>query len=121
MAVKSKKTGKKQVKKRVIAKKKPHGSGKFAKGNTEGSKTKGKQPLHAKKMEFAELFKAAISPDDIKAIADKLVSQARAGNVKAAKEILDRCMGKPPQAVELTGAEGAPLAVQIVNYAGAAK
>ncbi len=121
MAEKHGKAGKKQVKKRVIAKKKPHGSGKFVKGNTEGSKTKGKQPSHTKKIEFAEIFKAAISNEDIKAIAAKMVKEAKKGNVKAASMILDRCCGKPAQAISLTGNEGGPVAIQIVNYAGASK
>ncbi len=89
--------------------KKPRGSGKFVKGSSGGSKTKGKNPDFKRKLDFAHAFKAAVSHDDIKAIAGKLIRQAKAGNVKAAKEVLDRCLGKPAQAISLTGAEGAPL------------
>lgn len=33
----------------------------------------------------------------------------------AAKEIFDRCCGKPPQAVELSGKDGGPLVAKIVE------
>ena len=81
--------------------KKPQGSGKFAKGNTAGSNVT--KPDHKKKIEFAEIFKAAVSNDDIKNIAAAMVSEALKGNVKAASMILDRCCGKPAQAIELSG------------------
>ncbi len=110
---------KKKIRKRITAKTKPHGSGKFAKGNTAGSKTKGKQPSHKKKIEFAEIFKAAVSNEDIKNIAAAMIKEAEKGNVKAAQLILDRCCGKPAQALEVGGLDGAPIAIQIVNYAGA--
>lgn len=99
--------------------KSPHGSGKFAKGNTSGSLTQGKQPSHTKKIEFAEIFKAAVSNQDIKDIAAAMVQEAKAGNVKAASMILDRCCGKPAQAMEITGAEGGPIVVQIIQFGGA--
>jgi hypothetical protein len=38
---------------------------------------------------------AAVSEDDIRAIVGQLVDKARAGDVRAAQEILTRCLGKP--------------------------
>ncbi len=108
-----KKTAKKR-KRKPEACKKPQGSGKFVKGNA-CNKT-GKHPEFKQKLDFAIAFKAAVSNDDIKAIAKKLIKDAKAGNVKAAKEVLDRCCGKPPQALEIGGADGGPLTVQIMQF-----
>lgn len=98
---------------------KPRGSGKFTKGNTAGSKTTGTHIDHTTKLKFAEIFKAAITFEDIKDIAAAMVKEARAGNVKAASMILDRCCGKPPQAIALTGADGEPLIpIQVIIQHG---
>ena len=110
MAVKRKKSAKKKAEKQVIAKKKTRNPASFEKGNTAGSKTKGKHRSHSKKLDFAEAFKAAITYQDIKAIAKAMVVEAKDGNVKAASMILDRCCGKPAQAIALTGADGEALA-----------
>ncbi len=48
----------------------------------------------------------AVSPEDIKAIAEKLVEDAKAGSVAAARELLDRCLGK---------AEATDLALRIAE------
>ena len=42
----------------------------------------------------AEMLRA-IEPDDIRAIIRKLIELARDGDAKAAKEVLDRSLGKP--------------------------
>lgn len=98
-------------KKRVVAKKNPQSTGKFQKGNTAGSKSH--RPSAKKKRAHSEAFKAAVTITDIKDIAKKLVKEAKAGNAKAAKEVLDRCLGKPPQEVNLGGAGGGPLEINV--------
>lgn len=40
--------------------------------------------------------------------------------LRAVEMLLDRAYGKPAQAVELGGAGGGPLTIQIVNYGGKA-
>jgi hypothetical protein len=40
----------------------------------------------------------AVSEDDMRAIAAKLIELARSGNVQAVKEVLDRCLGRPVEA-----------------------
>jgi ribosomal protein L17 len=38
---------------------------------------------------------AAVSPDDLRQVVESLVEQAKTGNVPAARELLDRCLGRP--------------------------
>ena len=45
----------------------------------------------------------------MKEIVYKLVSMAKQGDIAAVKELLDRTLGKPVTAVELSGADGEPL------------
>lgn len=47
----------------------------------------------------------------LRACADKLISEAEAGNVIALKEIADRLEGKPAQAI--VGADGGPIEVSV--------
>lgn len=92
-------------------------NGDFAKGNTAAKDHK--DPAANKRQDFSLWFKEAVTCDDMKAIAMKMVVLAKNGNVKATKEVLDRCMGKAAQSLEVTGKGGGPI--QIVNYAGASK
>lgn len=41
---------------------------------------------------------AAVTPEDMRVLVEKLVQQAKDGNIAAAKEILDRCLGRPLEA-----------------------
>jgi hypothetical protein len=52
-------------------------------------------------LDFKKVFQQAVSHKDMVAIAKKLVKKAKAGDVKAAKEVLDRCMGKAEQPVRV--------------------
>ncbi len=79
----------------------------FKPGNNAGSLSV--RPSHSKKLKYAEIFKAAVSEQDVRDIAEAMIKEANDGNVKAAQFILDRCCGKVPQAIALTGAEGEPL------------
>lgn len=69
-------------------------AGRFAKGNSGG-----KGNPYAKRV--ALLRKAmldAVTEEDIGAILGKLVELALSGNVPAAKEVLDRCLGRTLEA-----------------------
>ncbi len=58
--------------------KKPQGSGKFVKGQATVGRTKtGKHPEFKQKLDFALAFKEAVTRDDIKEIAEKLVTKAK--------------------------------------------
>lgn len=50
-------------------------------------------------------------------VAEKLVDEALNGNMAAIKEVADRIEGKAAQQVEVTGADGGPLAIALVKYA----
>jgi len=54
----------------------------------------------------------SVSPDDLRAVVAALVERAKAGDVPAIREVLDRTVGKPPAvlgvAVEAADADGGP-------------
>lgn len=108
-----KKTAKKKVAKKAVSRqKKPINDGKFKKGNTA---SKGSTPARAKKMhKHADAFKSAVTESDIIAIAKALVKKAKNGEAKPAKEVLDRCLGKPMQSVELTGEDGGVIKTTLI-------
>lgn len=65
--------------------------GRFAKGNSGGPGNpyaKRAAALHAALMD-------SITPDDIRAIAQKLIERAKAGDIHSAKEVLTRVVGRP--------------------------
>ena len=72
--------------------------GRFAKGNAGG-------PGNPHAQQVARLRSAlleGVTPKDLNKIVAKLVKMAKGGNVVAAKEVLDRCLGKSRAEVELT-------------------
>lgn len=63
----------------------------FAKGNAGG-------PGNPHARQVGGLRKAlldAITPEDITAVIQRLLTEAKAGNIAAIKEVLDRTLGKP--------------------------
>jgi hypothetical protein len=54
---------------------------------------------------------AAVSDEDIGEIVHALVAEAKAGNVMAAREVLDRCLGRPVEADLLVRLEELEAAV----------
>ncbi len=72
--------------------------GRFAKGNTGG-------PGNPHAQQVARLRSAllgAVTPKDLNAIVAKLVKMAKTGNVVAAKEVLDRCLGRSRAELDVT-------------------
>ncbi len=67
-----------------------------AAGNTFGEEN----PHHKRVAELRSALLDAISPEDLRAIVTKLVQQAKQGDVQAAREVLDRCLGKSVQSIE---------------------
>lgn len=70
---------------------------------------KGSFAVHT--LEAQELKKALIQAyaENAKEINQALMDKAKAGDIPAIKEVLDRCFGKAPQAV--TGADGGELKI----------
>jgi len=64
--------------------------GRFAKGNRGGPGNP-----HARKVgELRSALLRAVSPEDLQVVVEKLVKQAKGGNIPAAKELLDRVLGR---------------------------
>ena len=54
---------------------------------------------HAKQVgKLRSAMLAAVSDKEMKAVVKKLVELAKSGNVPAAREVLDRCLGRPVEA-----------------------
>ena len=69
-------------------------SGRFAQGNAGGPGN----PHAAQVGQLRRALLDAVTAEDIRAIAAKLVEMAKDGNVAAIKELLDRTLGKPHEA-----------------------
>ncbi len=70
------------------------GQGRFTPGNPGGPGNP-----HAKRIgELRAAVLGAVGPEDMTAIVGKLVELARAGDVRAIREVLDRTLGKPVEA-----------------------
>jgi Family of unknown function (DUF5681) len=54
--------------------------------------------------EFREAIEGAVTPEEITAVARKLLSLAIAGDTQAARVLLDRVLGKPTVSLEVTEA-----------------
>lgn len=70
------------------------GRPRFGKGNKFG---KGWARTHAVKRAFQKAFFSAVTDEDIREIAQACVKSAKKGNLYAAREIFDRCLGKPDE------------------------
>lgn len=69
-------------------------SGRFAAGNSGGPGNPYGRQVAALRQALLE----AVTASDMQAIVHKLVEQAKAGDVQAAKEVLLRVLGKPVEA-----------------------
>jgi len=66
-------------------------SGRFTLGNAGGPGN----PFAKRVAALRAALLSAITPTDIKVIIKKLIKQARGGDLAAAKEVLDRAVGRP--------------------------
>src|SRR5262245_24347606 len=74
-------------------------SGRFVEGNAGGPGNP-----HGKRVaRLRSAMLASVTPDDLRAICAKLVEQAKAGSIPAAREVLDRCIGRNVSVEDLTG------------------
>ena len=72
--------------------------GRFTTGNPGG-------PGNPHSRQVADIRRAmveAVSEDDLQAIVATLIAKAKAGNIMAAREVLDRLLGKPKASMDLT-------------------
>lgn len=97
----------------------PHGtsdngrdaSGRFAPGNKLGRGS----PLARKAASLRAALLRAVTPADIHDIARKLIDEALGGDVPAAREVLDRCLGRPIEWDVLARLDEIELRVRGVN------
>lgn len=81
--------------------------GRFGLGNPGGRGN----PNARKMYELRRALVDAATPKVVAGLGRKLAMLGLQGDVQAAKLYLEYVVGKPPQAVELTGADGEPLGV----------
>jgi hypothetical protein len=85
--------------------------GRFAPGNKLGNGN----PLAKRMNELRKALVDSVAPDDVVRVGKKLREQAEDGDVVAARLLLEYAVGRPAQAIELTGADGAPLGVEFTQ------
>ena len=71
--------------------------GRFASGNQFGRGN----PHHEQVGKLRSTLLKAITNKDLRAIVKALIEKAKTGDVLAAREVLDRCLGKPKQTVDM--------------------
>ena len=68
---------------------------------------------------FYDALRIALLQEDrrrLRTITDKLVQAAENGDAWAVKEIMDRMDGKPVQATEISGADGNPMELKLIEF-----
>lgn len=83
--------------------------GRFVQGNSFATGNPFAKRTHA----LRAALLASIRPEDIREVIEMLLAKAKRGDVVAARELLDRTLGKPAQAVAVTGPDGEPLGVTL--------
>jgi hypothetical protein len=78
-----------------------------------GSKLGGGNPYAKRQQELRKALMNCATDDDVKAIYESMLSAAKKGEVAAAKVLLDHLLGRPMQAVQVTGESGEPLKIDI--------
>ncbi len=79
----------------------------FAPGNKHGRGNPTAIRMHEHRMQFLD----AIDAGTIPALARRIQAGALSGDEFSVKVLLDYCLGKPAQAVQLSGPDGEPLGV----------
>jgi len=93
------------AKKKIKSKRSPSVStgrdnkGHFIKGNKVSVGNLGKSSEHARQLK--QILLATVKDEDVKAIVNKMITQAIAGDAKARSELFDRLWGRAPQEVDL--------------------
>ena len=72
----------------------------------QGNKCAKGNPFAKKVARLRAALLSAITPADIKSIIQKLITRAKAGDIVACREVLDRCIGKPIEMDFLERLEG---------------
>jgi hypothetical protein len=81
------------------------GTGRFAKGNRAGRGN----PFAKQLYQLRTALHERVAAGDFAEMIDKLLEMAKAGSIPAAKLLLEHLIGKPVQAVHLSGPDGEKL------------
>ena len=88
--------------------------GRDAKGRFgAGNKLAKGNPFALRVQKIRAALLSRLTVDDAKEIADVLIRQAKAGDLAAVRELLDRCLGKAP--VAITGSDGGPIELAAIR------
>lgn len=87
-------------------------NGRFVKGTSGNPKGRTKRQVEDT---YLQAFRDSVSPDDWGAIIARAVSDAKKGDAVARKFIADYLIGQPVQRSEVTGKDGGPLTMEIVE------
>lgn len=75
-----------------------NGRGQFAKGNPSGPGN----PQARRVGQLRSMLLRTVKPKDMRTIVRSLIAKAKAGDVTAIRELLDRTLGRPTQAVDVS-------------------
>lgn len=94
----------------------PHGDrdigGRFARGNKVGVGN----PAHKRMRQLRQQFLDCVGDDAMSEVTATLVEMAKGGDTQAMRIFYEWTIGRPPQAIELSGPDGEPLSmVQVVT------
>jgi hypothetical protein len=95
----------------------PNGAFRRADGTFKPGHGYSKGPHASDVARLRTLLYSSVSDDDVRAVFAQLVEGAKAGKLAFIRELLDRLIGKPPQAVHLTGDAGEDTGGGEVNLA----
>jgi hypothetical protein len=84
--------------------------GRFSPGNTFG---KG-NPTARRMAELRSAFLDCVDAETMREVVESLGELVRSGDTAAIRIVLEYTMGKPPQALEITGKDGEPLGAGLV-------
>jgi hypothetical protein len=91
------------------------GDGTFGKGNKFG---KGGNPYLKRIKYLKAIVLTSATPEQVRAVIVRLGEQAAEGDVAAAKVYLDHVLGRPAQAIELSGPDGEPIGIEMARLRG---
>lgn len=92
------------------------GDGKDAKGRfAPGNRLGRGNPLAGRAAKLRAELLAAITPQTIRAVVDRIVELALQGDLAACREVLDRCLGKPGPSDVLERLEALEAALANLN------
>jgi hypothetical protein len=71
----------------------------------------------AKSVDFKQALLGCVTPDRVREVEEALFVEVKKGNVGAIRTWLEHCVGKPLQAVEVSGKDGGAIDVRMIGEA----